>query len=540
MEEGNNNLNNQTNKQINGAEILNFNNKNSSNETNSSVTNAEKTDLSEMNSNMNSNINKSVPTINENIVNQQINKSNNEKINLANSNVLESNKSIIENKNIINNPQANGEATNTKPSPVILNNGLQNNNVNVEATPANNTNVQIQSTATNNPQQPNANQNVNNINNTNNIQPNIQTSTNIEANNQVNDEDLIKAFIGEKYEKLTKKRFNFASFFFSTFNMFYRKMYGYGVLVFLLTYIASSIIINITNNMLINIAFIILIRSIIGFSTNKIYLSNVKKKVAIIKVNNPQKSIEELKSICAKKGGTSVGTIFLGFFTEAVIVVISIIIIIISGIGSAFGKIFDFSDWNININNPSDKSNEKDKILAENVTVIGSMCFGSKCSVTIADSTSNETDYNLEVNNNKLFTELCNYNDYIKLNIYYTKSGDKKSIVDYKLFLKSNNEDISSVKTIDELIEKIGLYTLGLHTDNLTLTKIDAPGFKYDGNKTYTYETYVFTNSKNIELKMKYISDDKDSNYIIGNKYNVTFEVKEGTFEYEYLIKTIK
>ena len=37
-----------------------------------------------------------------------------------------------------------------------------------------------------------------------------------------------KVFIGKNYEKITKRPFNFAAFFFTSFYLFYRKMFGFG------------------------------------------------------------------------------------------------------------------------------------------------------------------------------------------------------------------------------------------------------------------------------------------------------------------------
>ena len=88
-------------------------------------------------------------------------------------------------------------------------------------------------------------------------------------NNSYNDEDLLKAFIGNNYEKITRSPFNLAGFFFTSLYMFYRKMFLYGLLAFLI----NLVILCLANNYLVTYAFNV----IVGLFINKIYLSYVKK-----------------------------------------------------------------------------------------------------------------------------------------------------------------------------------------------------------------------------------------------------------------------
>ena len=84
--------------------------------------------------------------------------------------------------------------------------------------------------------------NNNNLNYINPIDNNITTNIN---NND--DEELLKAFIGKNYEKITTKSFNYPGFFFNSLYMFYRKMFGLGFL--------SSIIISIILTLVLNFVF---------------------------------------------------------------------------------------------------------------------------------------------------------------------------------------------------------------------------------------------------------------------------------------------
>lgn len=88
-------------------------------------------------------------------------------------------------------------------------------------------------------------------------------------NNSYNDEDLLKSFIGNNYEKITRSPFNLVGFFFTSLYMFYRKMFLYGLLAFLI----NLVILCLANNYLVTYAFNV----VVGLFINKIYLSYVKK-----------------------------------------------------------------------------------------------------------------------------------------------------------------------------------------------------------------------------------------------------------------------
>lgn len=118
-----------------------------------------------------------------------------------------------------------------------------------------------------------------------------QTQTNKNLNNdipsqqsfddkQAIDEELLKAFIGDNYDKITTQDFNFAGFFFWEFYMFYRKMFLYGLIAF----IVNLILVNVTKYFIVNvtvnfIVYCLLFGFAFGFFVNKIYLYYAKKKL---------------------------------------------------------------------------------------------------------------------------------------------------------------------------------------------------------------------------------------------------------------------
>lgn len=313
--------------------------------------------------------------------------------------------------------------------------------------------------------------------------------------NTSEDNELLKAFIGNNYEKLTTRKFNFSGFFFSSLYMFYRKMFITGLLITL----ASSIISNFYP------AAALLFAIVVGLTVNNIYLKYANKEIEKIKATNPGKSFEELKTICSKKGGTSGAAIFLG--------------ILISG---AVASALNIDSIN-NVTNPNNKNNNNNsnQNIIENASIAGYTCINSKCTLTVNDQDGKTTDYTID--ENAIITKLSNYSKYINLDIYYNEDN---AITKYKITSKNNNEDISDVKTEEELIKKLGLYTVGTYTEKLT--------FKENG----TFSSYIFINDKNLELEMDY-PNNTTSNLIENNKYTVTFEVTEGIFGCEYTIKEI-
>ena len=65
------------------------------------------------------------------------------------------------------------------------------------------------------------------------------------------------------------------------------------------------------------------------------------------------------------------------------------------------------------------------------------------------------------------------------------------------------------------------------------------PGAGYDKGNSYSYNSYTFTDSKNVEYEMKYINAPDNLNLVVGSTYKVTFEVVEGILDYDYNITSI-
>ena len=359
----------------------------------------------------------------------------------------------------------------------------------------------------------------------------------------VEDETLLKAYIGNNYEKITTRPFNFAGFFFTTFYLFYRKMFVYGLLLFLV----NLIVINLVNNIFVSLIFCVIVSLVV----NKLYLSFAKKNIAKIKLQNQEADQTRLVELCTAKGRTSVGNIFLGLLAETGIAFVVGQVMILVGLGNMFPNILSFNvNGNINDNNTQEEtsnngsntqeeapSNKQEGTLLEDVKLSGYSCFASNCTIMV--SNGDETvNYSYKADNVDLFTALSDYKDEVKVNIYYTQSNDEKTIVGYQLFLRSTNEDITNIKTESELRDKLGLYAEGTHTETMTLVEIGMTGAGFKDDETYTYTNYTFKDSRNNEFEMEYVNAPNDT-LVEGNQYTVTFEVVEGTFNYDYNIISI-
>ena len=164
-----------------------------------------------------------------------------------------------------------------------------------------------------------------------NINQPIQQANQVTQNNAINtneDEILLESFVGENYSKIRYNKFNIGALFAAPLYFFYRKMIIYGIL-FLILHTAISSIIN-------NEYSSIFLFAIAAVTVNKIYINFAEKKIAKIKEKNKDKTLNELKVICAKKGGTSIPLIFLGIF---IVFIIGFITVIITLLGTLAGTL---------------------------------------------------------------------------------------------------------------------------------------------------------------------------------------------------------
>lgn len=261
------------------------------------------------------------------------------------------------------------------------------------------------------------------------------------------DEELLKSFIGKNFEKFFKS-FNFAGFFLTGTYMLYRKMFAYAILLFILEILIALLI---PKLLFLSIG----INLLCGLFVNKLYLSFASKKIAKIKNDNSNSSQEDLKALCTRKGGTSIGYIFLGGFAETIIIVIAMFAAAALGISTMFGGLMTLGSIQIpGANKPLSTTGTEGTVI-QNASINGYACFGNNCTIYISSNGSEDEEYLVSADYSDLFSALGYYKEYLNVDIYYSESGGNKTIVGYKTTLKSTGEDISDATTEEAIRAKV-------------------------------------------------------------------------------------
>ena len=162
------------------------------------------------------------------------------------------------------------------------------------------------------------------------------------------DNEILKAFIEKNYDKITTRMFNIPGFFFTTFYLFYRKMFLYGILSILIQLGLSLVTKNFYFGFILNI--------LLGLFVNKIYLIFANKKINKIKNENPSVTNAELSSLCSSKGGTSGLYVFFGILIELFVSVLVILIVLPLGIFQGLNSLMNNGNININLNSDNDNN----------------------------------------------------------------------------------------------------------------------------------------------------------------------------------------
>lgn len=135
---------------------------------------------------------------------------------------------------------------------------------------------------------------------------------------QVNQEELIKIWIGDKADEMYPKMqrtyaFNWCAMLFGVFYLAYRKMYLIALIAYLIGTVLSKIGTGAT--WLFWIA--------IGFVFYPLYKWDINRKLKDCEYQH--KSLEETKEFARKKGGTSVGAVFVCLIPFIILITILII-----------------------------------------------------------------------------------------------------------------------------------------------------------------------------------------------------------------------
>lgn len=123
-----------------------------------------------------------------------------------------------------------------------------------------------------------------------------------EPTRDINVKELVKAFIGPKYTKISMSPFSFCGAFFNSFYFFFRKMYLQGLVIVVINFVLSILLFK---SWAIGLGLYLGLFIVIGLLTNSLYLSHANKEVLKIIRDNPKLNQYELQKICIKKGGTN-------------------------------------------------------------------------------------------------------------------------------------------------------------------------------------------------------------------------------------------
>lgn len=199
-----------------------------------------------------------------------------------------------------------------------------------------------------------------NNNELNNINPQFMDNNQFNNNSSqnaygnTNDEEFKKSWMGKIYDKANHRKFSIPAFFFGGFYYLYRKLYLFGFIFTVLSclisilgiYISLSNILNSSNiilPMLLTIFLPIILAIVYGFSFYPLYKKDVSKKLEKYKneVQNPVQLIDTAK----QKGGTSIPFVLLGILLNGIICSIALTTIISSLISNFVNGFMDgFSD----------------------------------------------------------------------------------------------------------------------------------------------------------------------------------------------------
>lgn len=147
-------------------------------------------------------------------------------------------------------------------------------------------------------------------NKTSNVE-NLEKYNNMSNPKSYSDEELLRYFVGNNFDKVVSKRFNFSALFFGPFYFLYRKMYLLGIILIIVSAILSSVL---------NSTYMtgIIINILCGFSFNYLYLNFASKKIEKIK---SQHFYDSINVMCIKKGGTSIALAILALIIYIVVMV---------------------------------------------------------------------------------------------------------------------------------------------------------------------------------------------------------------------------
>ena len=314
-------------------------------------------------------------------------------------------------------------------------------------------------------------------------QPMTQPGMPVNPQNSADANDLIGAFIGKNYDKIKTGGISLPGFLLNGIYLLYRKMYLYGLLIF----VVAAALVFFLKNPLVCLIFPVAC----GVFGNKIYLSYAEKKVANIKIKNQDKDNAQLIELCKKSGGTSPIFMIIGIILEVAVIALSV-----------------FSIMNANVEE-DEKSSSDDTAEVDEVTDDDEIADDNSDATVSTDDVTGATVFTYDmtdtITNSLLLTPPTGFVD---------KSDGMKYIFENKSNLGENDSCIASLSKVNNVTDAYSfateMSTKNNSTDLNTITVnninwnyfsvVSDTGTKYyystDYNgKVFLYEYTVQTNA---------------------------------------------
>lgn len=164
---------------------------------------------------------------------------------------------------------------------------------------------------------------------------------------EIDDNALLRQYVGSSFQKISMAPFSFPAFIFSGIYFMYRKMFLLGAILFLMEFA----IVNLLPNGIAQIA-VVAFHIVLALVVNPVYIKIAKGRVKGIKKSkkNKNKNQIELNTICQSKGGTSLSKTFI---LTIICSILGVAIAFVFLSGSLIAKIFNFIDVGIIDNEPA-------------------------------------------------------------------------------------------------------------------------------------------------------------------------------------------
>ena len=311
--------------------------------------------------------------------------------------------------------------------------------------------------------------------------------------NSISSDELLEQYVGKNYEKISKRKYNLSAFFFGGTYLMYRKMYLWGML-FTLGIVSLQLLVCMLNPAL---SILVLIGSSVALCLlfNKFYLNTAKKNIDKIKKNNTNKSIQDLKTICAKKGGTNIiMTIILSIVTS---ILVGVILVLFSGyllvmlgnsmLGSLI-KAFNNAEIVVEYEDNSDKE-----------TTPEDNQDSSKYNGVLNYNTGITINDNVTMGFLQIFKPSTFNSDYTMDYDYFTTPNDTSSKCNFKLSVINGYNDSKT------LIDEMASYNNVSDTSSTT------------SNKNITWDTFTLTG----DLKTTHYNATVNNDLVYLLEYNI-------------------